>query len=333
MVSIICFYHAPCNDGSASAAALRYRLESAGYLGAHDDIRFCPLGFNTEWDDPLPENYLIHEVTPKHEVREIYFVDIGVSRTKFDQIVEHLRSEHKLGETMPRVICIDHHETARRNIDQLGQYCDETDIRIGPGLSGATLVWHYFDRKFESVMPMPPLLSYVADQDIWEWKLPDSREINAALNTLDGHEESMYAELRRCLDSPDEWRESRKAEGKGITTMVDSQIRKTVRHTIDIEIEGMLLRVVNSSSFSSEMGNFLCDHSDAAPNVLAIIYSMQEDWGVRCSIRSIDGARINAREFAERFGGGGHNNASGCRFASFAEFTEALNGLKEKGWG
>jgi len=332
MVSILCFYHSPCNDGSASAAALRYRLQHADHLGGDYDIRFCPLGFNTEWDEPLPETYLENEVLAKHTVREIYFVDISVSPTKFHQIEDYLERHGRLRGGRPHVVCIDHHETARRNVDELGTFCDETYIRIGPGLSGATLVWQYFNERFGESLETPELLRYVADQDIWEWKLPDSREINAALNTLDGHVDDMDQELYRYLKSPEVWRRERTAEGVGIIRMVDAQVRKSLQHTIDISVGETTLRIVNASSFSSETGNYLCNHSDAAPHVLAVIYSIQEDWSVRCSVRTIDGAKINAREFAERYGGGGHNNASGCRFSTFDAFRREIDRLASEGW-
>jgi hypothetical protein len=38
MNTIICFYHAPCNDGAASAAALRLRLELAVYRDRQYEI-------------------------------------------------------------------------------------------------------------------------------------------------------------------------------------------------------------------------------------------------------------------------------------------------------
>ena len=106
--------------------------------------------------------------------------------------------------------------------------------------------------------------------------------------------------------------------------MVDSQVSKTAWQAIDIPAGPVVLRVLNSASFSSELGNHLASESEHAPNVIAIIYSIQRDWDVRVSVRSISGGAINARQFAERFGGGGHDNAAGCRFASMEAFRQAL---------
>jgi oligoribonuclease NrnB/cAMP/cGMP phosphodiesterase (DHH superfamily) len=331
MTSILCFYHAPCNDGSASAAALRYRLEHANYRNGDYELCFCPLTYTTEWDEPLPEEYLKTDVDPCCQVSEIFIVDLSMSNVKFEQLVDHLREHDRLGPDRPRVVCIDHHKTALDKIDELKKFCDETYIRIGPGLSGATLVWNYFNERFNENLAAPALLRYVADQDIWEWKLEDSKEINAALNVLDGKVETMVKELDESLRDESYWRDVRKAEGEAITSMVDSQVMRSARMVSHIEVGETMLSVVNATSFSSELGNYLCEHGRHSPNIIAVIYSIQEDWSVRCSARSIDGGEYNARQFAERFGGGGHEHAAGCRFKDFRAFREALDQLEKEG--
>jgi hypothetical protein len=331
--TILCFYHYPCNDGSAAAAALRHRLESAGYRDGDVDIRFCPVTYKGEWDDPFPEHYLENEVVPSHPVREIFIVDVTLSPTKFNQLADHLQSTERLAEGPLAVVCIDHHETARVRIAELERYCTETYIRIGPGLSGATLVWNYFNERFGEELPTPELLRYVADQDIWEWKLPDSKEINAALNTLDGSVATMEEELKECLADERAWREGRKAQGSAIVSMVDSQVIRSSRQVVKVPVDDVTLLVVNSTAFTSELGNHLCNESEEeSPDVLAVIYSIQEDWSVRCSIRSIPGGKSTARQFAERYDGGGHDHAAGCRFDDYETFRAELDRLNENGW-
>ena len=327
MTPVLCFYHSPCNDGAASAAALQHRLASAGYNDGEYDIRFAPLTYTTDWDQPFPETYLENEVQPKHRVGEIFIVDLSMSRVKFDQILEHLRKENRIDEEKPRVVCIDHHSTALDKIDELKEYCDETYIQIGAGLSGATLVWKYFNERFGEELETPLLLRYVADQDIWEWKLEDSKEVNAALNTLNGTVDEMSAELDACLADPASWLAGRKAQGAAIVAMVESQVHRAARQVAEFPAGDVTLLVVNSTSFNSELGNYLCEHHENSPNVVAMIYTIQEDWAVRCSLRSIPGGRATARKIAERYGGGGHEHASGCRFGDFGKLRAAIEEL------
>jgi oligoribonuclease NrnB/cAMP/cGMP phosphodiesterase (DHH superfamily) len=225
------------------------------------------------------------------------------------------------------VVCIDHHSTALDKVDELKEYCDETYIQIGPGLSGATLVWKYFNERFGESLETPLLLRYVADQDIWEWKLEDSKEVNAALNVLNGTVEEMSVELDACLADPAKWLAERKMRGGAIVAMVDSQVHRAARQVVELVAGDVTLLVVNSTSFNSELGNYLCEHHENSPNAVAMIYTIQDDWAVRCSIRSIPGGRATARKIAERYGGGGHEHASGCRFGDFEKFRAALDEL------
>ncbi|MEP7218110.1 MAG: DHHA1 domain-containing protein [Bacteroidota bacterium] len=329
MTSVLCFYHSPCNDGSASAAALQYRLRAAHGAAADDfDIRFCPLTYTTDWDQPLPEAYVDQEVQPKHPVSEIYIVDLSLSTVKFNQILEHLRTHGKISGERPRVICIDHHKTAMEKEAELKEYCDETFIRIAPGFSGATLVWEYFNEKYGEQIETPSLLKYVADQDIWEWNLPDSKQVNATLNVLNGTVDEMEKELAWSMRAPEEWLNDRRLRGSAIVSMVESQVHRSMKHVAEMETPNATLLIVNATSFSSELGNHLCEHHEKSPNAVAAIFMLQSDWAVRCSLRSIPGGRITAREIAEKFGGGGHDHAAGCRFPSYEKFREALEELR-----
>ncbi len=326
--TILCIYHAPCNDGSASAAALRYRLLREATDGPELDIRFCPLAYNSEWDDPFPENVLTSVFRADYPVTGIYLVDISISATKYNQVVEYLRSIARLASAKPHTVCIDHHQTALEKTEELGRFCDELYIKIGPGLSGATLVWYYFNERFGESSEPPILLRYVADQDIWEWKLPSSHEVNAALNVLDGTVESMTAELDESLRAPDAWFARRRTDGEAITAMVQSQVARSARNVAEVRTPDGPLLVVNATSFSSELGNHLCEQHAEAPNAIALIFTVQENWSVRCSLRSIPGGHTNARKIAERYGGGGHEHAAGCRFENFDDFRRALEELK-----
>src|SRR4051794_25756663 len=119
MTSILCFYHAPCNDGSAAAAALRYRLAQAHYRDSSYELYFCPLSYTTDWDAPFPEEFLKTDIQPSYPVSDIFIVDLSMSRTKADQLLEHLRNADRISGANPPIVCIDHHQTALDKIEQL----------------------------------------------------------------------------------------------------------------------------------------------------------------------------------------------------------------------
>ena len=339
MPSILCIHHAPCNDGAAAAAALAYRLIEqkspetliSGDIEPDRMIEVMPLAFGRDWDAPIDADYIEHLGHHSEVVEEIYIVDISLSRIRYEQVIEELGRRGRIGDRKPRVICIDHHRSAIERLEEIESYCDETCIRIGPGLSGATLVWKYFDERSRE-RPLPLLLQYVADQDIWEWKLPGSKEVNSALNTLNGMMPTLWQELLESIADPDEWLARRTAQGDSILSVVDSQVRRafgiTARH---ISADGIEYMVVNATTNSSEIGNRLCEDSENSPDCVAMIFSVLDDWSVKVSVRTVSGGKITARTVAERFGGGGHDNAAGCRFESVEELKNAIRDLVRSG--
>lgn len=93
----------------------------------------------------------------------VYLLDFSYKR---DVIARMLDEAHTL-------TVIDHHKTAAEDLAPLGIVIDQTQ-------SGAVLAWKHF---FPGT-PVPPLLLYVQDRDLWRWELPQSREVSAALSVL-----------------------------------------------------------------------------------------------------------------------------------------------------
>lgn len=325
--TILCWYHSPCNDGSAAAAALEYRLLDEYKRRGEEAprIEFVPFTHGLSWDDPLKGEWIESNITPDTPVSAIYFVDIAISAVRMKQVLNHLRAIERLQSEEIPIVCIDHHKSALDRSEEIRSYCTDMDIRIAPGMSGATLAWSYFDSRFNNPIPTPGLLLYVADQDLWEWKLANSETINASLNTFDGRVASMRDELAAWMADPEGRLHYHMQRGEGITALVDQQVRKAAIHVQAHRMaSGPMLLVANATSFTSELGNFLCTEHEETPQVVALLYTIQQDWVVRCSVRSVPGGDVSARMIAERYGGGGHEHAAGCRFSSIKAFRSAL---------
>ena len=148
-------FHAGCPDGFGAAWAV--------WRAWRDEGRYIPRGH----DDGLDAS--------KHEGELVVFVDIAPPN-------EALRG---LAELAAKVVVLDHHVSARDRIAaDLGveNMLAGRDHHIHFDLehSGAVLAWNYFHPD----EPAPSLLRYVEDQDLWNWKLPRSQEVNAAIAFL-----------------------------------------------------------------------------------------------------------------------------------------------------
>ena len=90
----------------------------------------------------------------------------------------------RLAEVAAQVVVLDHHLTAQDHF-QSDPGVENAMLERGHVVhfdsshSGAVLSWNHFHPG----EPPPDLLLYVEDQDLWNWKLPRSEEVNAAIGS------------------------------------------------------------------------------------------------------------------------------------------------------
>lgn len=172
-------YHSNCSDGFA-AAWCAYRR-----FGADAEYRAVNYG-----DDPPAD--LLHG-------RDVYILDFSYLPEFIDMMATQAT----------RLVLLDHHQSALEGFteawgaprvvsDHLGKPLDGVsawnrgvcDVLIDQARSGAQIAWDWFTRpapeqpKAQPRADRPWLIDYVADRDLWRWKLPQSREVNAYLRSL-----------------------------------------------------------------------------------------------------------------------------------------------------
>ena len=135
-------YHGDCPDGFGAAyAAWRALGDAATYLPVRHG------------EPPPPEA----EAGPER----LYLLDFAYPRATTERLAARAGSARVL----------DHHATAAEDLAGL------PFVTIDLDRSGAVLAWEHFHPG----RPVPLLLRYVEDRDLWRWELPRSREVNAAL--------------------------------------------------------------------------------------------------------------------------------------------------------
>ncbi|PIQ28882.1 phosphoesterase [bacterium (Candidatus Blackallbacteria) CG17_big_fil_post_rev_8_21_14_2_50_48_46] len=252
----------------------------------------CPDGFGAAWAAwkkfsetaiyiPMRHGATLPEIPSGSEV---YILDFSFDRETLLELSQ--RSKLKV---------LDHHKTALAELKDLD--FAEFDMHR----SGAVMTWQYFFPE----EPIPELLKYIQDQDLWTWSLPDAHEITTALSIY-----PMEFEVWNSLEV-----DTLREEGK-ITLRYKHQLIENLGQRVDwFEILGHEVPGVNTPLFASELGNNLCLRFPEAP--FAMSFSDQK--GLRkFSLRSIGEFDVSA--ICREFGGGGHRNASG-----FALPLEQLN--------
>ena len=282
MKADLCIYHGNCADGFTAAWAVRRAL---------GNIKFVP-GFYGK-DAP--------EITGK----DVLLVDFSFKRQVLEQMGRMARS----------VTILDHHKTAqddlaafaiRRAVD--AETIDQISATPGPwniravfdmNRSGAQITWDFFHPdKFR-----PKLVDYVADRDLWQFKLPKSREIAALIFSYpydferwDWIAERMEADFDGLA-----------AEGAAIERKhfkdIDELLVQTTREMV---IGGQRVKVANLPyTMSSDAAGML---AEGAP--FGACYFDRPDARV-FSLRSRGDTGADVSEIAARYGGGGHKNAAG----------------------
>ena len=172
--------------------------------------------------------------------------------------------------------------------------------------SGAVLAWEWAHEQ-----PVPWLLQYIQDKDLWEWRLPKSREISAALGA--------YPFDFAVWDSLDQ--RVLEIEGRAILQLEEKLIGTIVEEAVLVSFQGETVPAVYSPIMTSQIGERLCQGFP-----FGIIWH-QQDGRRYFSLRSRSGT-TDVSAIAAKFGGGGHVNAAGFSLPLQSSTDQLLDPVK-----
>ncbi len=290
-MSTICIYHGKCADGFTAAWVVRKALGNG--------VEFYPGVYQNE--------------PPDVTGRDVLMVDFSYKR---DVLLSMLRSgDERQANT---ILILDHHKTAIEDLSGLpAPIGDATDWRraweqtmewparciFDLDRSGAQITWDYF---FPG-QPRPLLVDYTGDRDLWRFKLPLSREVNAFVFA---HEYTFENWDHLDRQMRDHMGIQQVAEMGGA---IERKHHKDVAELVDVTrrymtIGGARIPVANLPyTLTSDAGHLM---ATKAEGMAACYWDTPE--GRVFSLRSTDdGPDVSA--VAKKYGGGGHAHAAGFR--------------------
>ena len=218
--------------------------------------------------------------------KEIYLIDVSY---KPKEII-------KLLKVNKRVTGIDHHLTGEQATKMTYQYSYAVNH------SGAGLAWKYFYPQ----KPIPKLLAYVEDGDLWRFKLPHTKEIRSYLELFD-FDFNLWSKLAAQLENLVS-RQKAIEQGSAILRYENKLVERLVSNNSElVKFEGYKALAVNSPNFASYMGNILTKIQPP----LGIVWNERKG-EIKVSLRS-DGS-VDVSKIAKKYGGGGHKAAAGFSF-------------------
>lgn len=270
-------YHRGCVDGFTAAWAAWKRF-------GDEDTEYFPAMHG----DAPPD------VTGRH----VFILDFAYPRAATIEMNEKAMS----------LTVLDHHEKAQ---DDLADLPPAESSRMRPAVhfdmnrSGAGIAWDYFHGT-----PRPKLVNYVEDRDLWRFKLPASKWMNAYIN--------IYPQSFACWDVLSAGLEERPNDfidiGSGVQLACDHYVNKTAKLARIVCFEGHEVPIVNAPPVNiSELVGHL-----AEKHPFAIGWFQRPDGKYQFSLRSRGDGGVNVNEIAKRYGGGGHRNAAGFTIEKYS---------------
>ena len=275
MKCIYVLYHAPCFDGTAAAFAAWEKFQ--------DNAIYIPVTYH----QPVPDMALGPNTT-------VYLVDFSYPRA----VLEDLKS--KVG----RLVVIDHHDTAQKDLEGLDNCIFDMEK------AGCILAWEYFHPN----EPIPLLLKYIADRDLWRFEGSKTKALIEGLrkeiqyhnfdhfNTLCG-----LASVKRMIEL-----------GQPISEYNTDYIQKYVaseRHYRILSWNGYRVALFNNHHLVDELCEAFYKNEIKALGIeISCCYRFLSSGDLKLSFRSENGTEHNTLDISEELGGGGHFNASATVF-------------------
>tara|TARA_Y100000310_G_scaffold35421_1_gene33457 strand:+ start:2323 stop:3663 length:1341 start_codon:yes stop_codon:yes gene_type:complete len=195
-------------------------------------------------------------------------------------------------------------EYARLNFDSTSAPCPHNvHIIFDQDRSGAALAWLYFYRA----KPMPWLVLYVEDRDLYRFDLQDSKAISLWIKSFP-YDLATWDQMCAWLDTPAA-REEAADQGKTLSRMHDLQVAEHASKRQKIRIGGHVIWAANCSEISI---------------VSDLVQKLAEKTGLGASWVTIRGhalwrltsdGSLHVGELAKRLGGGGHPKAAGFKIS------------------
>ncbi len=279
---LVIYHGRRCPDGfGAALAAWLYYGDRAQYLPLdHGEIQAL--------DD-----------LPALEGRAVYILD-------FSFPADLLRG---IEERAAKLVMLDHHKSAAEKLTGFACRCGVVHFDLSK--SGARLAWEFFHPE----QPMPALLKYIEDRDIWKWEFAESAGFLSALDM----EPQEFARWQQIAAYSPAQLDAFMARGAAM----DEKYRKLAADIAEgaqpLVFNGVAGLMVNAPGmFHSLVGDLL----SAQTGTFALLWSAGSG-GVKAGLRSQ--RNFDCIALAESMGGGGHAQACGFKMGT-DRLPELLSG-------
>ena len=264
-------YHGRCADGfGAALAAWRFYAGQAECIGlSHGQVQSL--------DD-----------LPPLEGRAVYILDFSFAPQLLSAIDERAA----------KLVMLDHHKSAAEQL--AGFACRCGVVHFDMDKSGARLAWEFFHPD----APVPELVRFIEDRDLWNWAYPQTAGYVAALD-MEPFDFERWDAIARFTP---EQTQAFVARGEAMDEKFRHLAADVAGGAQPLVFDGEQGLMVNApGAFHSLIGELLSKQS----GTFALMWAVGKDGKVKIGLRSQRG--YDCSVLATRMGGGGHAQACGFR--------------------
>ena len=281
---LVIYHGRSCPDGFAAALAARlFYGDRAEYLGLdHGDVKSV--------DD-----------LPALAGRAVYILDFSFSPEILAQVDARAA----------KLVLLDHHKSAAEKLTGFACRCGV--VHFDMDKSGARLAWEFF----QPTQPIPDLVKFIEDRDIWVWQFPESAGFLAALD-MEAFDFARWAEI--AAFNPAQLTQFM-ARGQAMDEKFTKLATDIAEGAQPVVFNGQSGLMVNAPGvFHSLIGELLSKKS----GTFALMWTAGKGGIVKVGLRSQ--RNFDCIALAESMGGGGHAQACGFKMAS-AQLPQLLAGV------
>eukprot|EP00013_Stygamoeba_regulata_P001588 CAMPEP_0177635944 /NCGR_PEP_ID=MMETSP0447-20121125/4173_1 /TAXON_ID=0 /ORGANISM="Stygamoeba regulata, Strain BSH-02190019" /LENGTH=463 /DNA_ID=CAMNT_0019137769 /DNA_START=104 /DNA_END=1495 /DNA_ORIENTATION=- len=199
-------------------------------------------------------------------------------------------------------LILDHHVSARAVLSSLPPELAVFDMLH----SGARLAWDFFWPE----TPVPDLIHFIEDRDLWRFTMPNSKQFFSGFEAVPFTFEAYDAFLQQeVIDACIE-------RGTILYDYVNIQLNQHLKRSVIRTFEGYRVRVVNATSWLSEVGNLLALQEDCEFALVWNYSHRRREYLVSLRACTDD---VDLSQIAAKYGGGGHIRAAGMRWCGDIE--------------
>ena len=215
-----------------------------------------------------------------------------------------------IDERAARLVLLDHHKSAADALDGFACRCGV--VHFDMAKSGARLAWEFFLPE----EPLPDLVRYVEDRDLWNWQFPESPAYLAALD-MEPQELARWSEI--AAFTPEQSAHFM-ARGQAMDEKFSKLAADIAEGAEPLVFNGETGLMVNAPGvFHSLVGDLLSRRS----GTFALMWTAGKGGVVKVGLRSQRG--YDCIPLAQSMGGGGHAQACGFKTKA-ARLPELLAG-------